>query len=345
MKFKKNITVSLAFLLILSTFAGCRKINGDMSSRNTSDLTSTAYGIVDIVENNNSELESIDSELASSDVQSTVSDNSGSSSLNFDNSNSNTTSSDIFTENVVSVGDGDNQADPDAPLTFIDSESGSSTVTDTTKGYDNITCSTSPDAKTGNVVTVLIAANGSVTYKIDRVVNKILTINSPNAYVIYDGTKYEAKNGVVSFVVVADHKLSRDQITFEIGNSSSKPESFTINFASPSGTWDNKKVITDIGKEISVTLDAGDEDGYWYKFVPTKSGTFKFYLLSGTDTGILMVTNNRNSAQRSSEIEDELKSDSTGVYLELQVEKGDEIVINVGARKSDTKTTLTIMIK
>lgn len=343
MKFNKIFSIIISLILILSTFSGCRKINGGMSSGNASGFSSNVYGIVDVLEDNESDLESVISDIDSNDAQSTDS-NTGSS---YSNSSSNGTSStstgstdsSIFTENVVSVGDGgnpDNNDDDDGPLTFIEP--------DPEIPQDKGPFATAPD-KDGNVITVDIKAGNSVYYKISRVSNKILTINNPNAYVIYNDTKYEANGeGVVSFLVETDLMMS-ERILFEIGNKGSKTESFTINFASPSGTWDNKKVITDIGKEISVTLDAGDEDGYWYKFVPTKSSTFKFYLLSGTDTGILMVTNNRNSAQRSSEIEDELKSDSTGVYLELQVEKGDKIVINVGARKSDTKTTLTIMIK
>ncbi len=330
----KIISISITLIIILSTFAGCRKVNGDMSSGNTSDITSTVYDIVDVIENENSEIESTD-DTTSDETQSTESDN-----------NSTVTSDEnIFTENVVSVGGDDNKADPDAPLTFIDSETTGSTATDTSKGYDKITCSTSPDSKTGNVVTVLIAANGSVTYKIDRVVNKILTINSSSAYVVYNGTKYEAKNGVVSFVVAASDKLSSDQIVFEIGNNSSKPESFTVNFASPKGSWDNKEQIDALNKEISVTLEKDDQDGYWYKYKATKDGTLKFYLLSGIDDAILMVTNNKSFAQRSSEIDDELNLDNTGYYLELQVKVNDEIVINVASKSTNTQNSLTIMIK
>ena len=256
----KIISISITLIIILSTFAGCRKVNSDMSSGSTSDITSTVYDIVDVIENENGEIESTD-DTTSDETQSTESDN-----------NSTVTSDEnIFTDNVVSVGDGDNKANPDAPLTFIDSETTGSTVTDTSKGYDKITCTTSPDSKTGNVVTVLIAANGSVTYKIDRVVNKILTINSSSAYVVYNGTKYEAKNGVVSFVVAASDKLSSDQIIFEIGNNSSKPESFTVNFASPKGSRENPEVVDSIDNNFTRSIAEGNQQGYYYSYIATKA--------------------------------------------------------------------------
>ncbi len=328
----KIISISITLIIILSTFAGCRKVNSDMSSGSTSDITSTVYDIVDVIENENSEMESTD-DTTSDETQSTESDN-----------NSTVTSDEnIFTDNVVSVGDGDNKADPDAPLTFIDSETTGSTVTDTSKGYDKITCTTSPDSKTGNVVTVLIAANGSVTYKIDRVVNKILTINSSSAYVVYNGTKYEAKNGVVSFVVAASDKLSSDQIVFEIGNNSSKPESFTVNFASPKGSRENPEVVDSIDNNFTTSIAEGNQQGYYYSYIATKAGKIRFYILSDSKSGMLTIDKIINpklgvvQQRNTTEDEDYVKTDKTGTYVEFDVKDGDKFSISVSPNASSGK--------
>ena len=346
MKMTKFITILLSCVLIISTFAGCRKINGDMSSGELSNTSSIIYGIVDIVESeNSSDIQSADADTASSDSSQSSSSNDNTTSSNDSDTNSSSNVSSIFTENIVSVGGGDNSdgSDEDGPVTFIEPDESGNTNTEI-KEYNGQTFSTVPDEKTGEVKTVSIAANGSVFYKIMGVSNKNLTINSPDAYVVYNGTTYTAKNGVVSFTVVSD-ELSSAQILFEIGNKGSKAQGFTVKFTSPKGSWDNKEVISALGEEITVTVQAGDTDGYWWKYVATKDCTLKFYLLSGTDNGILSVTNNRSMANRSTDIDDELKSDSTGKYVELKVEAKDEIVINIGSKKSDTTNTFTLMIK
>ena len=43
----------------------------------------------------------------------------------------------------------------------------------------------------------------------------------------------------------------------------------------------------------------------------------------------MMITNNRNSTQRTSEAD--LASDANGAYIEIEVAQGDELIINIGA--------------
>ena len=96
----------------------------------------------------------------------------------------------------------------------------------------------------------------------------------------------------------------------------------------------NPTVLNNFGKEISISLEEGNDIGHFYKYVATQAGTLKFYLLSDVEQSIILATNNRNSAQRSTESseEGEVKTDSTGTYIELEVEKDDEIIITVGAK-------------
>ncbi len=317
MSIKKNIVLTLSIILIICTFAGCRKINGESSSNNFSSVSSSAYGIVDIVEDNSSDIQSIGDD-------GTVSEN-NTNSTSSNNSNSSTVNESIFTENVVSVGSENNNANPDAPLTYIEP--------DPEIPQDKGPYTTSPDSN-GNVTTVDIQAGKSVYYKISRVSNKVLTINSSNAYVIYENTTYNAVNGVVSFMVETDN-LANEQILFEIGNKSTKTESFTINFSSPKGTWDNKEKLSAIGEKITVSLKQGNDQGYNYTYKATQKGKIKFYILSDVNKGILEAYNTRSYSKRNTNIEDEVKIDSIGSYIVLDVEKDDTIYITA-VSKSET---------
>lgn len=318
-------------MLILSTFAGCRKINADTSSGNISDLTSTVYDIVDIVESDDDDTESVNSDTNSDISQSN--DSSSNESTNSDNNSSSTSSNNIFTENIVSVGDDDNNANSDGPATFIEpDEDGNVTNTEITE-YNGQTLATAPDNKTGNVITVPIAAGGRVYYKIRGVSNKILTIKNANAYVIYNGVRYDAVGGVVSFVVVSD-ELSSAQILFEIGNKGSSAESFTINFTSPKGSRENPDVINSIDEDFTINIPEGAEQGYCYKYIATESGKIRFYILSDAEKGQLsidkiidkklQVVQQRNTTETE---EDYVKTDETGTYVEFDVKKGDEFSI------------------
>ena len=337
---KKTISLFLLIIFVLSALVGCNDVSDDASSSITTPTSSDVYNVDDDKTESNDNTsgdnitssEEIDSNVDSSDISSEI----------------------IPSDNTVSVGDSEDDVEEDAPPTFIepDEENNSSTNSNSSGitnvddvGYNGVTLSTAPNYKTGNVTTVKIAANGSVTYKIRSVSNKYLTINSSHAYVVYNNKKYEAKNGVLSFFVESD-KLASDQIVFEIGNKGTSAESFVINFASPIGSMDNKEKISTIGKEITTSIAEGEEAGYWYQFKATKAGTIKFYLLSGTDIGMLTVTNNRNSAQRNTDIEEEIKSDSTGKYIELtNVEVGDEIDIILAAKSNGSIKYPAVTIK
>lgn len=177
------------------------------------------------------------------------------------------------------------------------------------------------------LTTVKVPAGKSLHYGIYRVGGMYLTINDADAYVICDGTKYTAKNGKVSFKVPA--ALASDAVYFEIGNTGSSAKSFKLSFTNPKGTYANPEVVKTIDKDIEISLAAGVEIGYYYKYTAEKTGTIRFYMTATADS-ILSATNNRNSAQRTTEA-DVLTDENGNEYIELEVQKGDVIIINVGA--------------
>lgn len=178
------------------------------------------------------------------------------------------------------------------------------------------------------VKTAKVPAGKALYYDIYRVGGMYLTINDADAYVICEGTKYTAKNGKVSFKV--PNALASDAVSFQIGNNGSSAKSFTVKFSNPKGTFANPEKISKLTGEFDKSLAAGVETGYYYKYNAEKAGTIRFYIVEESKDSILVVTNNRNSAQRTTEA-DVLTDDIGKEYIELEVTKGDEIIINIGA--------------
>ncbi len=178
------------------------------------------------------------------------------------------------------------------------------------------------------VTTAKVPAGKELYYDIYRVGGMYLTINDANAYVICEGTKYTAKNGKVTFKV--PNALASDAVSFQIGNSGSSAKSFTIKFSNLKGSYANPEKISKLTGEFDKSLSAGLETGYYYEYKAEKTGTIRFYIVEESKDSILVVTNNRNSAQRTTEA-DVLTDDAGKEYVELEVQKGDEIIINVGA--------------
>ena len=305
MNIKKLFALALSAALILATFAGCRKVNGEMSSGNTSDISITIYGTVDFIENNSDDTQSTESTDSSAD--STASSNISSGAIG-------TSSTD-----TTSVEDPTITVNPDGNEIYGEGNE--------TTPYED-----TPNADTHTVTSVSIPAGKSVYYNIYRVGGRILTINDANAYVVCDGTTYAAQNGVVSFKVPS--ALASDAVSFEIGNTGSAAANFTLTFSDETGSMANPQVLSSIGSKTTISLAEGNEVGHFYKYTAEKAGTIRFYLITDTDTAILLATNNNSMAQRSTESEEEgeVNTDSTGTYIELVVEKGDEISINVGAK-------------
>ena len=122
--------------------------------------------------------------------------------------------------------------------------------------------------------------------------------------------------------------MANEAIVFEITNTSTEKQAFSITFANPVGTFANP-VSIELGKEQTVALEKNDEVGYYYKHIAEKDGVIKFKL-TATKDGFLAVTNNRSYAQRTTE-SDGIDGENGEKYVEIEVQKGDELIINVGA--------------
>ncbi len=375
MNIKKYFALLIALLLITSSFAGCRKIGADESAFSSvnSDFN-VNYSNVEISENDS---ESQSDEDTTSDIQgaSGTPSGTGSSGGGTSGGTSGGGTSGGGTSGGGTSGDGTSGGGTSGGGTSGDGTSGSGTSGSGTSGggtsgegtsgdVEEPTININPDgveiygsgtaddpyldtpnADTHIVKTLVIPAGTSVFYSIYRVGGRMLTIDSSNVFVVCDGKKHTQQNGTVSFKVV--DALASEAVSFEIGNTGATDVSFTIKFIDEHGSMQNPTVIQTIGDEVSLDLAEGNETGHFYKYTAKQTGTLKLYILSGTEKGILLATNNRNSAQRSTESseEGEVKTDELGTYIELEVENGDEIVINVGAKPNKRGKYPAITIK
>lgn len=180
-----------------------------------------------------------------------------------------------------------------------------------------------PNLDTMSVETISIPAGGTLYYSIQRIGGKWLTIEDADAYVIEsDGkTRHDAKNGKVGFTV--ESAMSNENVLLQIGNKGTSAKVFTIKFIDIVGTYPKPEKITSLSGEKS--LEAGDEDGYYYKYTATKTGKIRFYISYTKDSDIV-VSNLTTSQVRN------FTADDTGAeYIELDVKAGDEVLIQIYA--------------
>lgn len=178
------------------------------------------------------------------------------------------------------------------------------------------------------VKTVPVNPGKSVYYGIYRVGGMYLTIEDADAYIIYNGKRYDANNGKVT--VKMEDALASEAVLFEVGNSGSVAKEFTLKFSNMTGSYANPEVISKMGT-YSKSLEKGAETGHYYKYVAEKTGTIRFYIDSATNDSEMSVTNNTTSVNRT--FEADVLTDANGKsYIELAVSKGDTIMIQICAK-------------
>ena len=157
-----------------------------------------------------------------------------------------------------------------------------------------------------------------------RVFNMYLSIQSDKAYVVYNGTKYEPKNGSVGLMVSAPDTFNPAQIA--IGNSGTEEMTFKATLSALKGSFDNPYSLT-LG-ELDVSVAAGQEQGVYYTYTPAEDGTMTMKCLSVT-SGVkysYFLFNTVTGAQRN--LESDGNTDENGnATVTVQAKKGQLIQI------------------
>lgn len=162
-----------------------------------------------------------------------------------------------------------------------------------------------------------------------RVMSKMyLTISDKDAYVIYNGTTYQAKNGKVSVTISAN--IPGSAVKIKVGNKGSKTKTFTVEFAMPKGSWSNPYSMS-VNKEFEVKIDAGNDQGVYYSYTAAESGTLTLECLKAT-SGVsysFEIQLQSTSATKLYSLEEGQTS------ITIEVKKGEQFMIHIGTYSDD----------
>ena len=187
----------------------------------------------------------------------------------------------------------------------------------------------------------VVKAGGVTYYDVFRVDGTILTLESADATIEYEGKVYTPVDGVISFPVSTDDILN--PVKLAIGNTGSADATFKVTFAYPAGTKMNPIALT-VGELVTV-LQAGDEDGLVYLFTAPESGTLTIVDNSvtkgqGYDISLFNLTNSANRTLGEDGVEKEGKK-----MVSVAVNKGDKVEVTLAALPNDKNEYPAVTLK
>lgn len=170
-----------------------------------------------------------------------------------------------------------------------------------------------------------IAAGTNAYFTMYRIGGMIFTINDADAYVIYDGTTYNAVDGAVSFQLPPSNPMM--PVSFQIGNNGTEAKTFDVTLAYPVGHMMNPEEVTYMG-ELSASLEEGNDQGYYFKWIAEGTGTLEVEVLSATEgVGYDVILMNNNTYENRSFAYDATENAYGVTTLVLEVNEGDEVSI------------------
>lgn len=146
------------------------------------------------------------------------------------------------------------------------------------------------------VVTALVESftatvNGGeyAKYSMYRVMTTIyLTIESKDAYVIYNDRVYWPENGVVT--VVLEGTPLKNNFSFAIGNSGSETAAFTVRMGNPKGAQSNPYDL--VFGNNTVKLESGNETGTYFTSTATETGNITVSIASVSGNAVCQIVIN-----------------------------------------------------
>ena len=129
-----------------------------------------------------------------------------------------------------------------------------------------------------NDFAVEVGAGEKKLVHLGRVVtNGTLCIYDSDAYVVFGGKTYKP-NSSGSIYISIEAQNGQDILELQIGNSGTAKKTFAVKFAFPKGSRENP-VKLELG-ENTVECKAGNDQGTFYTFKPTKNGTLTLTIKS-----------------------------------------------------------------
>lgn len=171
-----------------------------------------------------------------------------------------------------------------------------------------------------------VPVGGMVYYDVYKVSGTVLTIDSADAYVVYNEQVYEAVDGKVSFPVHSDDVTI--PVKLVIGNKGAEEAVFTVNFAYPGGTLSNPFSL--VMGDLTTAIAAGNDQGVVYQYTAAADGSVEMYVVSA-DKGVEydLTLYNLNSYANRTLNEDGVDKDGKK-KVSVAVKKGDVLQVTVG---------------
>ncbi len=187
----------------------------------------------------------------------------------------------------------------------------------------------------------VVKAGGETHYDVYRVGGTTLTIESKDAYVVYEGKTYEPTGGIIAFPVTTDD--INNPVKLAIGNKGTADATFKVTFTYPEGTKSNPIELKE--GDLVTVLKAGDEDGLVYLFTATEAGTLTVVDKSVTkgDGYDIALFNLATSASRTLE-EDGVEKEGVRM-VSVEVSKGDKVEVTIAALPNDKNEYPAVTLK
>ena len=160
-----------------------------------------------------------------------------------------------------------------------------------------------------------------------KVSGMYMEIVSSNAQVKWNGKTYKPSNGKITVMMKSDSP--NVPINIQLKNKGDAAETFTVRFYSPAGSM-MAPYQMDLG-EFTAKVPAGSEQGIYYEYTATATGTLTVECLDATD-GIgyrYFLQNLTQLIATQPEITVEAGENGT-VTLSIEVKKGDKIRLGIG---------------
>ena len=170
--------------------------------------------------------------------------------------------------------------------------------------------------------TVSIPAGQQMFYRI-KTAGSFLRIADADAAVLYNGNTYLPVDGVIEIDLPADDSQVMN-VVFE--NKNAQDKAFSVEIMDAPGTLTNPILLDSIA-DIQVSLDEGDADGVYYRWIADRSGVLNILLTDAENNAEIAVTVNDQAT--------------------LSVKEGDEVILQVinGENEEGIRPAAQIQIK
>lgn len=165
--------------------------------------------------------------------------------------------------------------------------------------------------------TEVIPAGGKLEYVIGNIAGQIVTIEDPDAAIIYNGITYEAVDGVVT-VQTEEGMYYGAMTSLTIVNNGEEDKAFSISYAYPVGDLNNPDTVE--AGDHTIALEENSE--YYYNWTAPDDGEMTFTMNS--ESGWQYTVNPMSGGENHYCDDDPVVTSET-----LRVSKGEEVMIVV----------------